>query len=297
MTGITRAGTAQSQSYILDQVTKNNAKYVELSEQISTGKKTQRYSGIADQSALAVNLSNSEQVLQQYVQSAQTTNSRISAQHNALSNMLDIVTTFRAQLIQAMSADQADDGRIDVVADGNLKQVESALNSDLGGVYLFGGTKNDTPPVDLSDPINNNAGTYYSGAGELMTSRIDSNTVLPYGATADFDGFKDLVRSLQRVSSASSSLDELKTALDELNSALDKMTQLEAQMGHQQQTVEVAESRNNSILATITNQLSGVRDVDISAAMVDLTQRETILQASYSVIAKQNDLSLVNYIR
>lgn len=297
MTGITRAGTAQSQSYILDQVTKNNAKYVELSEQISTGKKTQRYSGIADQSALAVNLSNSEQVLQQYVQSAQTTNSRISAQHNALSNMLDIVTTFRAQLIQAMSADQADDGRIDVVADGNLKQVESALNSDLGGVYLFGGTKNDTPPVDLSDPINNNAGTYYSGAGELMTSRIDSNTVLPYGATADFDGFKDLVRSLQRVSSASSSLDELKTALDELNSALDKLTQLEAQMGHQQQTVEVAESRNNSILATITNQLSGVRDVDISAAMVDLTQRETILQASYSVIAKQNDLSLVNYIR
>lgn len=297
MAGVTRAGTLQSQSFILDQINKNNAKYVELTQQVTTGKITQRYSGIADQSAMTVNLANNEEMLNQYLQSAETTNSRIAAQHNGLSTLIDVATQFRAQLIQAMTADQGDDGRIDVVADGDLDQIEATLNSDLGGVYLFGGTKNDSPPVDLSDPIKNSNGTYYSGAGALMQSRVDSNTVLQYGVTADFDGFKKMISSVQRVSSAPTNLDELKTALDELNSALDQMTQKEAELGHQMKVVETAQTRNTGIKATVVNQLSGLRDVDISAAMVELTQRQTVLQASYSVIAKQNDLSLVNYIR
>lgn len=297
MAGVTRAGTLQAQSFILEQINKNNAKYVSLTEQVTTGQKTQRYAGIADQAALTVNLANNEEMLGQYIKSAETTNSRIAAQHSGLSTLIDIATDFRAQLLQAMTAEQSDEGRIDVVAQGNLDQIEATLNSDLGGVYLFGGVKNDAPPVDLSDPINNNDGTYYSGGGELMQARIDSNTVIQYGVTADFDGFKDMIRGIQRVASASASLTELETALDEINSALEQMTQMEAELGHQMKVVERSQTRNTSVKATVTNQLSGLRDVDISAAMVELTQRETILQASYSVIAKQNDLTLLNYIR
>ncbi len=296
MTGISRAGSLQAQSYILEQVTKSNASYLNLTEQITTGDKTQRYSGMADQSALTINLANSKGLVDQYQKSADTANSRISAQHNSLSTVIDIATDFRTKLLQAMTSEQADDGRIDVVADGNLDQIEASLNTDLGGVYLFGGTKSDAPPVDLSDSVDNSNGTYYSGAEELMQARIDGNTVLSYGVTADHQGFKDLIASMQRVSSASNSQDELATALDELNSALDSLTQLEADMGHQMKVVETAQSRNEGVQATLTNQLSGLRDVDISAAMVELTQRQTILQASYAVIAKQTDLSLVNYL-
>lgn len=297
MAGVTRAGTYQTQSFILEQITKNNARYVQTTEQITTGQKTQRYSGIADQAALTVNLANSEDVLNQYIKSASTTNSRISAQHNSLSTILDILTDFRAGLLQAMTADQSSAGQIALVAEGNLKQVESALNADLGGVYLFGGVKNDSPPVDLSSPITNNNGLYYSGAAELMQSRIDSNTVIEYGITADFDGFKDLIRGMQRVASAPNSLTELETALDEINAALTSLTQLEAEIGHQMKVVERSQTRNTGTMATVVNQLSGLRDVDISAAMLELTQRQTILQASYSVIAKQTELTLLNYIR
>ncbi len=297
MVGVTRAGTSQTQSFILEQITKNNAKYVDITEQITTGQKTQRYSGIADQAALTVNLANSEEMLNQYIKSAETTNSRISAQANSLSTILDIVTDFRAQLLQAMTSEQSTAGRIDLVAEGNIEQMEAALNADLGGVYLFGGVKNDTPPVDLSDTIRNNAGTYYSGAAELMQSRVDSNTVVEYGVTADFEGFKDLIRGMQRVASAPNSLTELETALDEINSSLDMLTQLEAEMGHQMKVVERSITRNSGTKATVVNQLSGLRDVDISAAMVELTQRQTILQASYSVIAKQTELTLLNFIR
>ena len=294
---VTRAGTLQTQSFILDQITKNNAKYVQTTEQITTGQKTQRYSGIADQSALTVNLANSEDVLTQYIKSAETTNSRIASQHNSVSTILDVLSDFRSKLLQAMTVEQGDDGRIDIVAEGYLKQVEGALNADLGGVYLFGGVRNDRPPVDLSDPVKNAAGTYYTGAGELMQSRIDANTVVSYGATGDFQGFKDLISGLQRVTSAPTNQVQLETALDEINAALDGVTQLEAQMGHQMKVVEMAQSRNDGTKATVTTQLKSLRDVDISAAMIELTQRQTILQASYSVIAKQSDLTLLNYIR
>jgi flagellar hook-associated protein 3 FlgL len=297
MTIVTRAGTLQTQSFVLEQINKNLAQYVDLQQQITTGYKTQRYEGMADESAMTINMANNDQLLTQYMKSGDIANSRLSGMGNAVSNILDIVTRFRAQLLQAMTADQADDGRIDIVADGALKEVEAALNTDLGGVYLFGGTRNDVPPVDLSDPIRNANGTYYTGAGELMQARVDANTVLSYGATADRQGFRDLVASLQRVTSGSASLTELEAALDDLNASLTDLTQMQAELGHQMKVAEGAKTRNDAIKATVEIQLGNLRDVDISAAMVKLTQREAILQASYAVVARSNQLSLINYLR
>jgi len=297
MATITRVGTMQAQSFVLEQINKSTAKYVDVQEQISTGQKTQRYDGMADFAAMTVNLSNGEATINQYLKTSDIADSRLTATHSALSNVLDVMTKFRAKLIQGMTAEQADEGRLDSLADGYLEEIEAALNTDLGGVYLFAGTKNDAPPVDLSDPINNAAGDYYSGAGELMQARLDENTVMEYGVTADRQGFKDLIVALQRVSSASGSLSELETALDEVNSAVDDLTQLEAEIGHQMDVVVRAKTRNDAIKATMVTQLSSLRDVDVSAAMVELTQRQTILQASYLVISRSSDLTLTNYLR
>jgi|GEM_PF-815757 len=296
MSNVTRAGTLQSQSYIMGQIGRNTAQYVDLQQQITTGQKTQRFSGMANEAAQTINLSNNYDSLNQFVKSGDTASSRLSGVNNSIETILDVATRFRAQLMQAMTSDQADDGRIDLVADGALQEVSGALNIDLGGVYLFGGVKSDTPPVDLTDPIKNSNGTFYSGADELMQTRIDSNTVLSYGTTANRQGFKDIVAALQRVTSGSASLSELETALDEMNSAISDITQLQAEVGHQMKVVETAKSRNDATKATVETQLGNLRDVDVSAAMVQLTQRETILQASYVMISKQNNLSLANYL-
>ncbi len=293
----TRVGTLQSQSFVVEQIMRGTARYVDLQSQITTGEKTQRFDGMPDDTAQTINLANSEAMLDQYIKSGNVTNSRLSGMSNSVATLLDVATKFRAQLLQAMTAEQADDGRIDVVADGALQEIKGALNADLGGVYLFGGTRNDTPPVDLSDPIANSNGTYYSGAAELMQARIDGNTLLRMGTTADRQGFKDLIASVQRVSSGSASLSELETALDDLNTALDDLTQLQAELGHQMKVVESASARNDATKATVETQLGSLRDVDIAAAMVQLTQRQTILQASYAVISRSSDLTLMNYLR
>jgi flagellar hook-associated protein 3 FlgL len=291
-----RVGTFQSQSFVLAQITQNTADYVDIQQQITTGKKTQSFSGISDYAALSINLSNSKDTLNQYIEASKTTNSRLDASHNALSNIIDLATKFRAQLLQAMTADQSDEGQINVVSRGYLKQVESGLNTDLGGIYLFGGTKNDIPPVDLSDPIDNAAGTYYTGSSQLLQSRIDENSVLSYGATADHAAFKDLIASLQMVSSAAGNLTTLETALDTLNTSLTNLTQLEAELGHQMSVVEGTTAQNKSVETTLASQVSDIQDVDVSKAMVELTQRQTILQASYLVISKASQLTLTNYL-
>lgn len=296
MTIATRVGTLQSQSFILEQVNRGVAKYNDLTMQVTTGEKTQRFDGMPDDAAMTINLANNQDMLDQYEKSGNIVNSRLSGMGNSLDTILDVMTRFRAQLIQAMTAEQADEGRIDVVADGALKEIEGALNADLGGVYLFGGSKNDTPPVDLSDPIANNDGTYYTGAAGEMQARLDGNTLMNYGATAERQGFKDVVRALQRVSSGSASLSELETALDEMNTALTDITQLQAEIGHQMTVVESALARNDATKATVESQLGNLRDVDISAAMVQLTQRQTLLQASYSVVARSGQLTLMNFL-
>lgn len=293
---ITRTGTFASQSFILAQVNNSLAKYVNTQEQVSTGQKTQRYVGIADQSALAIDLSNTQENLDQYKKTADAVNSRLAASHTALSDVLDVVSKFRAQLIQGLTANQSTTARLDTVAEGYLKQVEASLNTDLGGVYLFGGIKSDEAPVDLSNPVTNQNGQYYSGADELLSARVDENTIIQYGATANRDGFAKLISALQRVASAAANQTELETGLDEVNVALDDLTQLEAEMGHNMAVVEAAQGRNEALKATVVTQLGSIRDIDISAAMVELTQRQTVLQASYMVITRASQLSLTNFL-
>lgn len=293
---MTRVGTAQSQSFVLEQINKSTAAYVDIQQQVTTGQKTQRYAGIADQSAQTVNLANYYDMLTQYKQAADTTTSRLNAMNSSVDDILSIATKYRAQLIQGMTANQGDDAQLGALSSGYLGEVSAALNNDLAGVYLFGGTINDKPPVDLTDPINNANGDYYSGAGQLMSARIDQTTVEHYGVTADRQGFKDLIASLQGVVTGYNNLTDMQTALDKLNTAIEDITNLQAEMGHQMAVVERSKSRNDALQATTENQLSSVRDVDISAAMVDLSQRQTILQASYLVISRANQLSLANYL-
>lgn len=294
---ITRVGTAQSQSFVLEQINKSTASYVDIQQQISTGQKTQRFAGIADESAQTVNLANYYDTLTQYKKSADTAEARLSAMGTSLDDVLNIATEFRAKLIQGMTANQGATAQLGALSSGYLTQVSGALNSDLAGVYLFGGTINDQPPVDLTDPVDNAAGTFYTGADQLMSARIDQNTVLDYGTTANRQGFKDLVASLQGVVTGYNSLSSMETALDKLNNAIEDLTNLQADMGHQMAVVESSRSRNDALQATTETQLSSLRDVDISAAMVDLSQRQTILQASYLVISRASQLSLTNYLR
>jgi flagellar hook-associated protein 3 FlgL len=293
---VTRVGTFSSQSFVMDQINNSLLRYVQNQEQITTGQKAQRFSGISDQAALAIDLANSKETIDRYKKSADTTNSRISAIHAAVASTLDMATKFRSQLIQGLTANQAPLAQLEAVAEGYLKQMESSLNTDLGGVYLFGGTKSDTPPVDLSDPVNNRSGQYYNGAETLLTARVDENLVMTYGAPANREGFQKLISSLQRVNSAVNDPVELKTALDDVNVALSDLTQLEAEVGHSMALVESAQERNVALEETVVTQLGSIRDVDISLAMVNLTQRQTILQASYQVIARASQLTLTNFL-
>ena len=47
---------------------------------------------------------------------------------------------------------------------------------------------------------------------------------------------------------------------------------------------------------TLTAQVSGVEDVDMAAALTQVTQLQTQLQASYQLIAGVKDLTLAKYI-
>lgn len=293
---LTRIGTAQAQSFVMEQINKSTASYVDVQQQITTGQITQRYAGIADNSAQTVNLANFYSTLDQYKNAGDVVNSRLSAVSTAAENIVEIATKFRAQLLQGMTADQGGDAQLGALCKGYLNEVEAALNTDLAGVYMFGGTVNDQAPVDLSDPIKNANGTFYTGSGQLMTARIDQNTLLSYGETADRSGFKDLVASLQMVVTGYNNLSDMETALDKLNTAIDDLTNMQAEMGHQMSVVERAQSRNDALQATTEVQLKSLRDVDISAAMVELSQRQTILQASYLVVSKSSQLSLTNYL-
>jgi flagellar hook-associated protein 3 FlgL len=47
----------------------------------------------------------------------------------------------------------------------------------------------------------------------------------------------------------------------------------------------------------LTGVIGSVEDADLGQVAIDISQRQTILQASYSVFAQLNSMSLANFLK
>ena len=228
-----RVGTFSLQTFIQSRITDTTARLAQAQTKIATGQEAQRYDGIAGDVPMTVNLQNTRDRLEQYKGSSETVNLRLSATHTALDSIIDIATSMRAQVIQALAPGNNTSGRVSTVAAGNLDEVVAALNTDLGGVHLFSGQEIDAEPINPDDPSfaqRVKDGTYYQGSGDRMQVQLeDDRRPLSYGLTADHPGFRDLLHGLRLVveggEETTPGSPTLSQGLDLLNAAIDNLIQ------------------------------------------------------------------------
>ncbi len=63
-----------------------------------------------------------------------------------------------------------------------------------------------------------------------------------------------------------------------------------------QAKVETLSTRADDRVTLLTNVIGSVEDADLGQVAIDISQRQTILQASYSVFSQLNSMSLVNFL-
>ncbi len=107
-----------------------------------------------------------------------------------------------------------------------------------------------------------------------------------------FDILAGLKNSLQ-----SNVTSGVQTALEWLGNAQDNNTSNMADIGARLNRIEVNKNMLSDLEANNTNRLSGIEDLDIAKASLELNSKQMIFQAALYSAAKVTGLSLLNYLR
>ncbi|MFC3215277.1 flagellin [Novosphingobium panipatense] len=122
----------------------------------------------------------------------------------------------------------------------------------------------------------------------LVASDIATGLVSAFRALAEAGPFGETLTEEQAeaITAALALLDEGITGVRSVNGA----------NGRRQAQVEALETRADERIKLLSQAIGEVEDADLGQIAIDITQRQTILQASYSVFSQLNAMSLANYL-
>lgn len=280
-----------------------------LQQQVSSGRKSQDFAGIAGEAMQYMQLEDKLLRIDRYLANNQLAKVRLDSTNTALSQVIETATQLKTLISQRRSHPGADTSFSTQMTD--LWQTLAAqLNITVGGRYLFSGAAIDTAPVDtenfpqLAEPGVPDDG-YYLGSNQDMTVRPDDNIEFVYNVRANAQGFQDIFAGLTMAREGDLLAAGDPQAADAmLAQAFDLVTQ-------GVQDVITLQARVNTHTVTITSvneNLTALKiywqgisedliNTDIIAASTQIAINEAILQASFQSFARITSLRLADFLR
>jgi flagellar hook-associated protein 3 FlgL len=295
-----------------------------LTQQIATDKNYLAPKDDPVATSRIMELSDSIALRNQYLANIQKAELALSEEETVLDEMHKALTDVQSLLYQiSPSHDQA---RRDEIAQqlANLYiHIKDLANSkDSSGDYIFAGYQTDTLPFvhdedyltpdDAPTPPELSEVTTYAGDTGLRSVEIDAGRRVPINEiltnvfqvdafdTADPDLLQAIDQAAIDLADPNIAQPMLQGNLDAyvgvVNTALDRMeSTLNSVAGRM---VELSDVKNTqeSLKLTDQNALDEIQNLDETAAIVELQQRQVTLQASMQAFATVSELSLFNYL-
>ena len=121
---------------------------------VATGQKSRDYKGLEGKARELLNVEMLRERALGFQSNIQVGDQRLETMETSTSQVFDLATDIRTLLVTATSGSNAPDLVLAEQATRYLEQISGLLNSDYDGVYVFGGTSNSQPPVDLDALLN-----------------------------------------------------------------------------------------------------------------------------------------------
>lgn len=297
---------------------------LDLQIQISSGKVSRDYAGIAGDAHTLVNLETAHARARQYIKNNDTVNRRLQTMETNIAAIFDGLSTFRVSLISALNANNGEDLAIAEEATHLKQEIANLLNVKQDGRYLFAGSRTDTKPVELTGwtppvmpltpPLDTYEDEYYRGDQVKLSVEADADLTVTYGITADEPAFEYALRAMHYVELAGNppDRDTLQVALALVNTALgteegnadlgvDPITHdiadLRTLVGASMRSLDSTTKRLDEFMLYTEQTIGDIENVDPAAAIARLATYETQLQASYMTLTRLSQLTLVNFLR
>ncbi|PHY18840.1 flagellin [Caulobacter sp. BP25] len=297
---ITRIGTFSHSSALIAASLRTQAKLADQQTQEATGLKSTALGGLGADVASLLRLSNQSARLTADNAAAETASTYVQSAYGAVGDIADLADTIKSQLAAQISGSKLDGESLASYAQGWLDDLQTQLNSQVGGVYLFGGEAIDGAPVDFSsadyDP--NTAGDtgYYQGASATRTFVSVDGSEVSLSVTAQASGFEQLARALSMIIADPEDADTLASAYDLVGEAISGIGAVQEGLAVQVDRLSSLVSRNEAKIDTLDGLASELKDADLAQAAVLVTNYQTQLEALYSTISTLSSSSLLKYL-
>lgn len=274
-----------------------------LQIQISSGLKSQNYSGISDVSGRLVNFEGAKTRLDQYLDDITVTRNRLSLAETQVDSIRDMANQFRNDLLNALNAENDQFQPTAEIAKQFMDQMESLLNVKDGDQYIFSGSRSDVAPVNLkafSTPIDVNTSNteYYQGDDYEAFSRVGEGRTVTYGTTANDPTFEKLIRAMRNVFNNPNDNDALRDSLALVQEVAQKdIPAMISGIGVKVAQMDRIQNIHEQNILILTNTISEMKDTNIIDASAKVSQENNILQASFLALSKISSISLANYLR
>lgn len=274
--------------------------------QISSGKKSEHYSGVARDVRRIVNVEAGHVRTTQFISNNKLIDQRLQTMETSVSQVFDLVTQFKTLVINALNADNSSDLAMPIQTQALLDEVAALLNAEEDGRYLFAGTRTDTRPVDQTGlpgtytipTTDGDASGYYVGDATKLTVQADENFSVTYGITAGEVGFEQAIRAMHMViigpPNDRATLDE---ALRVITQAVDGVSDIRTQIGASRAALENVNSRLDDFLVFTEQTISDLENTDITEVITTMNSDQVAVEASFAVIARLADLTLTRFLR
>jgi flagellar hook-associated protein 3 FlgL len=308
---IDRIATNSQSQLMLSQIQQAELALNKAQTQVTSGKVATDYAGIGDKTAMLEATRSAANRADAYQSATTLAVNQANLQDNHMSSLSDLANQLR-QAITTATGDN-DGSTLMTTAQGIFDQVVQILNSkDSNGNYLYGGDKNNQPPVtatslnDLismtssSDAFQNGtvANSVMIGDGQsvkvgMLASDIGSGLLKTLKDIADFNAGPNGNFSTGLTDAQSTFLSgEIQTA----TTAASQVNNAAAANGNVYGQLKDASANQKAMSNLFQGFVANIEQVDMPTAITQLNQSQVALQAALQVTAQLNQVSLLNYL-
>ncbi|TCM17702.1 flagellar hook-associated protein 3 FlgL [Novosphingobium sp. PhB165] len=301
---MTRVATIPMQNTLASAIARSQESLSVSQMQLATGSKAPDYASLGLDAVRTLSAHSMLAQQQSYKAVASTVSTTLSLYDANLNQIDSSLSDLRTQLMTALGT--GDSPSLQSTVESAFGDVRASLNATSGGVPLFAGSQTSTSPFlpkTLDDTKGLNAADAFANDDVHQSARMGDGVDVQYGITAS-DAASGLIPAFRTLAEAGPFGDKLtddqktaiQTALGQLDTGLAQVRNVNAVNGQRQNQVDTLSTRADDRSNLLTEVIGGVEDADLGQVAIDITQRQTILEASYSVFSQLSSMSLTNYL-
>jgi len=307
---MTRVSSFGQRQALLSSLLQNQQQVFTSQERLNSGKKSRDFRGLASEATTLLNSRAFKSRVDTFQRNIVTVQGKVDANDVQLNGILNTARDFSQTIVEVLAQGEAP--AFEEVMSEAFSFITDSLNTEVGGVFIFGGSKTDTPPVNatgIADLVAAGAATdLFENDQRAQKVRISGTVEMTYSLLAD-DVAKELFGVIKTIADyhyggsgpidgklSAADVTFLTTELGKMDTALDVTQSVQTSNGLKHQRLETIKNQHGDTSDFLEGFISDSEDTNIAEAISRLNQDQLALEASLQTMARLSRLSLLEYI-